>query len=245
MRLKGLEFPIVAVADFAEPGAARRASSWWRRAARPHMPRSRRAVRWTPSRAWRSARAPAASRTRRTPTSPPRAACAGGRPRVRRPGRAGMHPGRLPRQALRGRAAAEELAEARRKLYVGLARASRGAGRGHGTRRRPRPAKPPAYPALVDDVRSALCGAADFAGGRGPAGVRRQRARALRAHRRAGGGRRARRCRSPMRRRKGRPAAPVRRARRSSVPRMAGFEPLPRRPWRPADGWRSSILPFP
>lgn len=68
------------------------------------------------------------------------------------------------RTALRERAEREELAEERRKLYVGLTRASealvvaldaKASGEG----------KPPSYPQVVDDVRSALYGASDFPAG--------------------------------------------------------------------------------
>lgn len=65
------------------------------------------------------------------------------------------------RAALAGRAADEELAEARRKLYVGLTRASEAlvvAMDG----KTPSAGKPPTYAPLVDDIRSALCGSGDF-----------------------------------------------------------------------------------
>lgn len=65
------------------------------------------------------------------------------------------------RATLAQRAADEELAEARRKLYVGLTRASEALVVVMDAKA-PSAGKPPAYAALVDDVRSALCGVADF-----------------------------------------------------------------------------------
>ncbi|MEI3232139.1 MAG: hypothetical protein V8S24_13485, partial [Gordonibacter pamelaeae] len=99
-------------------------------------------------------------------------------------------------------------------LYVALTRASEALVVAMDAKA-PAAGKPPAYPALVDDVRSALCGAADFPedealleyGGSAP-----------------GRASSASPCRRrvphsatpvPMRRRKGRPAAPMRHARRS------------------------------
>ena len=65
------------------------------------------------------------------------------------------------REALGRRIAREELAEARRKLYVALTRASEAlivtmCGKA------PAAGKQPSYPPLVDDIRSALFGAGDF-----------------------------------------------------------------------------------
>ncbi len=136
------------------------------------------------------------------------------------------------RAALRGRAAAEELAEARRKLYVALTRASEALVVAMDAKA-PAAGKPPAYPALVDDVRSALCGAADFPegealleyGGSAPARFERiavQAAGAAFGDADPDAEAEGSACGSDAAR------APF------AVPRMAGFEPLPRRPWRPA-----------
>lgn len=65
------------------------------------------------------------------------------------------------RAALARRAADEELAEARRKLYVGLTRASEALVVAMDAKA-PSAGKPPAYAPLVDDIRSALCGTGDF-----------------------------------------------------------------------------------
>lgn len=65
------------------------------------------------------------------------------------------------RNALKEQAACEELAEARRKLYVGLTRASEALIVAIDAKAS-RAGKLPAYPPLVDDIRSALCGAGDF-----------------------------------------------------------------------------------
>ncbi|MEG1434235.1 MAG: UvrD-helicase domain-containing protein [Gordonibacter sp.] len=65
------------------------------------------------------------------------------------------------RRALRERAAAEELAEARRKLYVGLTRASEALIVAFDVKA-PSAGKAPSYPQLADDIRSALCGSSDF-----------------------------------------------------------------------------------
>lgn len=65
------------------------------------------------------------------------------------------------RMALRERASAEELAEARRKLYVGLTRASEALIVALDAKA-PSAGKPPTYSQLVDDIRSALCGSSDF-----------------------------------------------------------------------------------
>ncbi len=65
------------------------------------------------------------------------------------------------RAALVQRAADEELAEARRKLYVGLTRASEALVVAMDAKA-PSAGKLPAYPALVDDIRSALAGTGDF-----------------------------------------------------------------------------------
>lgn len=63
------------------------------------------------------------------------------------------------REALKERAAREELAEARRKLYVGLTRASEALVVVMDAKE---PAQGGAYPELVDDVRGALFGDGDF-----------------------------------------------------------------------------------
>ena len=65
------------------------------------------------------------------------------------------------RAQLARRAADEELAEARRKLYVGLTRASEALVVAMDAKA-PSAGKPPAYAPLVDDIRSALCGDGDF-----------------------------------------------------------------------------------
>ena len=65
------------------------------------------------------------------------------------------------RAQLARRAADEELAEARRKLYVGLTRASEALVVAMDAKA-PSAGKPPAYAPLVDDIRSALCGNGDF-----------------------------------------------------------------------------------
>ena len=65
------------------------------------------------------------------------------------------------RAALVERAAREELAEARRKLYVGLTRASEALVVAMDAKA-PSPGKPFSYAPLVDDIRSALCGGEDF-----------------------------------------------------------------------------------
>ncbi len=65
------------------------------------------------------------------------------------------------RRALRERASAEELAEARRKLYVGLTRASEALIVAMDAKA-PSAGKLPTYLPLVDDIRSALCGLSDF-----------------------------------------------------------------------------------
>ncbi len=65
------------------------------------------------------------------------------------------------RSVLAQRTADEELAEARRKLYVGLTRASEALVVAMDAKE-PASGKPFSYPALVDDIRSALCGAEDF-----------------------------------------------------------------------------------
>ncbi|OUO90876.1 DNA helicase UvrD [Gordonibacter sp. An230] len=65
------------------------------------------------------------------------------------------------RSALIDRAACEELAEARRKLYVGLTRASEALVVAMDAKA-PSPGKPFSYAPLVDDIRSALCGVEDF-----------------------------------------------------------------------------------
>ena len=218
---KGLEFPHRGRGGLRQPGAAA-GQARRRRAARPRMPRSRRAVRWTPSLGVaKRAAAPAASEdeedadlaaARRVCWRAPPRATAGARRHA---------PRTLPRGAARargGRGAGRGAPQAVRGAHPG----ERGAGRGHGREEAPAAGKPPAYPALVDDVRSSAPAARLTSGGRGPAGVRRQRARALRAHRRAGGGRRARRCRSRCAGEgtscgSGASCAPF------FVPRMAGF----------------------
>ena len=137
------------------------------------------------------------------------------------------------RAALRSRAAAEELAEARRKLYVGLTRASEALVVAMDAKA-PAAGKPPAYPVLVDDVRSALCGAADFPegealleyGGSAPARFERIAVQAAGAVL-AGAG--------PDAQAEGPSCGSGASCTSFAVPRMAGFEPLPRRPWRPAD----------
>ncbi len=63
------------------------------------------------------------------------------------------------RAALKARAAREELAEARRKLYVGLTRASEALVVAMDAKE---PSKGGSYPDLVDDIRSALFGDGDF-----------------------------------------------------------------------------------
>lgn len=65
------------------------------------------------------------------------------------------------RAELARRAADEELAEARRKLYVGLTRASEALVVAMDAKA-PAAGKPPTYAPLVDDIRSALCGSGDF-----------------------------------------------------------------------------------
>lgn len=65
------------------------------------------------------------------------------------------------RAALARRAAEEELAEARRKLYVGLTRASEALVVALDAKA-PSQGKAPSYTPLVDDIRSALCGTGDF-----------------------------------------------------------------------------------
>lgn len=65
------------------------------------------------------------------------------------------------RAQLARRAADEELAEARRKLYVGLTRASEALVVAMDAKA-PAAGKPPTYAPLVDDIRSALCGSGDF-----------------------------------------------------------------------------------
>lgn len=65
------------------------------------------------------------------------------------------------RAALCERVASEDLAEARRKLYVGLTRASEALVVAMDAKATSA-GKEPSYPTLVDDVRSALCGTADF-----------------------------------------------------------------------------------
>lgn len=65
------------------------------------------------------------------------------------------------RTRLAQHAADEELAEARRKLYVGLTRASEALVVAMDAKA-PAAGKQPAYAPLVDDIRSALCGAGDF-----------------------------------------------------------------------------------
>ncbi len=124
------------------------------------------------------------------------------------------------RAALRDRAAAEELAEARRKLYVGLTRASEALVVCMDAKA-PAAGKPPSYPALVDDVRGALCGAADF-----PEGT---------AEFEYGGSAPARFERIVVQAAPATDGAPAPSTAPASfvVPRMAGVDPVPRRPWNP------------
>ena len=95
------------------------------------------------------------------------------------------------RAQLARRAADEELAEARRKLYVGLTRASEALVVAMDAKA-PSAGKPPAYAPLVDDIRSALRGRLGarrrFSRGRCRASLRRHRAGPLRAHPRAAAG---------------------------------------------------------
>lgn len=124
------------------------------------------------------------------------------------------------RAALRDRTAAEELAEARRKLYVGLTRASEALVVCMDAKA-PAAGKPPSYPALVDDVRGALCGAADF-----PEGT---------AELEYGGSAPARFERIVVQAASATDGAPASSAAPASfvVPRMADADPVPRRPWNP------------
>lgn len=155
---KGLEFPIVGLADFAD---ARASSS--KLVVETCGPVARASLAPAasldafPQLAKRAGTTPAgddadAEAARRYVEGVPGVACSGGSPACTQAAY---------RKALVGRAADEELAEARRKLYVGLTRASEAlvvAMDG----KAPSAGKPPAYAPLVDDIRSALCGSGDF-----------------------------------------------------------------------------------
>lgn len=159
---KGLEFPIVALADFADAraGSGRLLVETCGPVARASLaPASsldafpqlakRSGVAAAPEGEPDDADALAARRYVEGDGSP---ACAAGAPSCSQ----AAYRARLAR-----RAADEELAEARRKLYVGLTRASEALVVAMDAKA-PSAGKPPAYAPLVDDIKSALCGAEDF-----------------------------------------------------------------------------------
>lgn len=159
---KGLEFPIVALADFADARAG-----------------SGKLLVETCGPVARASLAPAASldafpqlakravATAPTDGEPEDADALAARSYVEGAGEPARAAGAPPcsqaayRASLARRAADEELAEARRKLYVGLTRASEALVVAMDAKA-PSAGKPPTYAPLVDDIRSALCGGADF-----------------------------------------------------------------------------------
>lgn len=134
------------------------------------------------------------------------------------------------RTALRERAEHEELAEERRKLYVGLTRASEALIVAMDAKA-PAQGKPPSYPQAVDDVRSALCGESDFPEGAGALAY--------------GGSEPARFERIVVQaaESEGAPDAPGdgAAATRFAVPRMADSAAMPCRPW---SGLREHVFSY-
>lgn len=147
------------------------------------------------------------------------------------------------RTILRERAAAEELAEERRKLYVGLTRASEALVVAMDAKA-PAAGKPFAYSDLVDDIRSALCGTNDFPGGEtfleyggtAPAYFERIAVQAVNDP-----------CAELDVQEEGRLCGPDVQEDEPLccsdewrelfvVPRMTGWDPLPRHPWREVSG---------